>query len=746
MHLIFRLGFTVVLTMGILGLSYGMPPSPELLERIREGSITQPYFLINENHLRNLGVEQPVQVRWQRNADEIDTTYFPSILLLVDFVDQPFQTSASFFDSLMYGNSVGKVRHYFREISREQLYITTFHPPSMVGWIRAPQLYSYYTNGQNGFGTYPQNAQRMVEDAILLANPFVDFSQYDFDGDNIVDGLMVVHSGPGAELTGNNNHIWSHAWNLPNPVNVDGVTIQNYNTVPEYWVNPNDMTCGVFAHEMGHSFFGLPDLYDTDYSSEGLGSWSLMAGGSWNGQRGNSPAHPDAYCKIAMGVTSSINVTTTLSNQQIPAVQTSGIIYRLWRNGTLGSQYFLLENRQRIGYDAALPADGLLIYHIDRTVSHNRNEWYPGRTSSGHYRVALEQADGRWDLERNVNSGDAGDPYPGTSYNRNFNTSTTPNSRSYSNTSTQVGILGISNSGPVMTADLMVNGASIVMETPNGGEFYAVGSRMTIEWAPSGITGSKTIEINRNYPNGPWELIHNNVTAESIFVWTITGDTTSQARIRVRTNTMNPAVSGVSDENFSIGYGTITLTRPNGNELFTAGNRHAILWNQNGIVGTVRLEIDRNYPSGNWEVIGDSVLSSPYSWLCTGPATQNARVRVRTLEMAVEIADTSDANFSIRVLNIEENGETNIPQQFDVMSIHPNPFNSTTRIVIHNEFRLNYQIAVYSVEGKLIRELTGNREQKEILLNADGLPSGTYYLVLISNHQIIEQKTVVLLK
>ncbi len=43
------------------------------------------------------------------------------------------------------------------------------------------------------------------------------------------------------------------------------------------------MTCGVFAHEMGHAAFGLPDLYDTDNSSEGLGNWSLMAGGSWNG-------------------------------------------------------------------------------------------------------------------------------------------------------------------------------------------------------------------------------------------------------------------------------------------------------------------------------------------------------------------------------------------------------------------------------------------------------------------------------
>lgn len=725
--------------------TFGMPPAPELVERIQNGTIDQPYFLRNELHLRSLGVEQPVQVQWRRNTDEVDTIFFPSILLLVDFSDQPALTSPSFFDSLMYGNTVGKVRHYFREVSREQLFLTTNHPPSLVGWIRAPQPYSYYVNGQNGFGTYPQNAQRMVEDAINLANSIVDFSQYDIDGDNIVDGLMVVHSGPGAELTGNNNHIWSHAWNLPNPVNVDSVVIQHYNTVPEYWINPNDMTCGVFAHEMGHSFFGLPDLYDTDYSSQGLGSWSLMSGGSWNGQRGNSPAHPDAYCRIEMGVASSTNVVSTLTNQAIPAVQTSGVIYRLWRNGILGSQYFLVENRQRIGYDVGLPASGLLIYHIDRTVSHNRNEWYPGRTSSGHYRVALEQADGRWDLERNVNSGDGGDPFPGSSVNRNFNTSTTPNSRSYSNVSSQVGVLGISNSGMVMTADLLVNGSSIVMEVPNGGEFYAVGSRMVIEWAPSAITGTKTIEINRNYPSGNWEVIHNSVTAESIYVWTVTGDTTSCARIRVRTNSMNPAVSGISDENFSIGYGTITLTRPNGGELFTVGNRHAILWNQNGITGNVRLEIDRNFPSGVWEVIADSVLTSPYSWLCTGTATQNARIRVRSLDMAVEIADTSDANFTIRVLNVDE-GNHQSPNHFNLISVYPNPFNSVTKIFIHTDLNSDFDIQIFNIAGKLVHKSSWSKNQKEIIVDGSSLTAGTYYIQAQTPEGIIGRSTITLIK
>ncbi|MFC1543554.1 immune inhibitor A domain-containing protein [Candidatus Neomarinimicrobiota bacterium] len=62
-----------------------------------------------------------------------------------------------------------------------------------------------------------------------------------------------------------------------------------------------DMTIGVYAHEMGHAVFGLPNLYDYGYDSEGLGDWSLMAGGSWNGSLGSSPAFPDAWSHVQMG-------------------------------------------------------------------------------------------------------------------------------------------------------------------------------------------------------------------------------------------------------------------------------------------------------------------------------------------------------------------------------------------------------------------------------------------------------------
>jgi hypothetical protein len=123
----------------------------------------------------------------------------------------------------------------------------------------------------------------------------------------------------------------------------------------------------------------------------------------------------------------------------------------------VGDEYFLVENRQQIGYDIELPGEGLLIYHVSDTVStQNDNEWYPGHTEEGHYLVALEQADGQWQLEQNTNQGEAGDPFPGSTNNTAFEESTTPDSKTYSFASSAVEVTNISPPGTYMTADLTV--------------------------------------------------------------------------------------------------------------------------------------------------------------------------------------------------------------------------------------------------------------------------------------------------
>jgi immune inhibitor A len=322
-----------------------------------------------------------------------------------------------------------------------------------------------------------------------MVNPVVDFSQYDNDHDGFVDCLLVIHAGSGAEFTYDNNDFHSHKWGIV-PRLKDGVYVSSYTIQPEFWQTPGDMTIGVYAHELGHGF-GLPDLYDTDYSSRGVGKWCLMSYGSWNGPngKGGSPSHPCAWCLSQMGFATPTNITANTNGQIIPPVEATGQIYRLWNSGNQGNEYFLVENRQKMLSDTYLPGEGLLIWHIDESKSGNTQEWYPTKynlQNNEHYLVALEQADGLYQLEDtsqpSSNYGDAGDPYPGNTNKTTFDAVTNPSSDSYTDGTSFVSVNNISVNGDTIQADLLV------------GFSAGVGD----ENAPSLPYG---IELAQNYPN-----------------------------------------------------------------------------------------------------------------------------------------------------------------------------------------------------------------------------------------------------
>lgn len=360
-------------------------------------------------------------------------------VVLIDFDDEPMTETQQHFEDLFFSEGVvgtGSVREYFSEVTNGLVELEG----TVVGPYRMPRDMSDYANGDSGTGTTFPNARTMANDAAVASNPDIDFGPFDNDANGFVDAFVVVHAGAGAEVSGSTNDIWSHKWVLPSSFNADGTAIYAYLTVPE------DARIGVCAHELGHLLFGFPDLYDTDGTSEGIGDWCLMAGGSWGGG-GDTPAHPSAWCKSQQSWVTVQNVSTngTLSIADVKDGQT---VYRLWKDGTGGQEYFLVENRQQDRFDASLPAGGLLIWHIDDAISNNTNET--------HYRVALEQADGDEDLENNSNRGDGGDCFPGTTTNRTFNNTSTPNSKSYGGLNTCVSVSAISDPGAVMTAQVQV--------------------------------------------------------------------------------------------------------------------------------------------------------------------------------------------------------------------------------------------------------------------------------------------------
>lgn len=427
-----------------------MPPHPKLLEKLRQEGRPLPEMLKTK---RAQGIDQPYGFPNPPSGN------FNLLAVCVQFSDKPSSVVATSFDGLIFNPpGSGSVRDYYNEISYGSLTLVTVNMPGATGWVTATRPYNSATGYVNadgvagttddyGWGAYPQNLQGIVADVIPLIDPVMNFANYDNDNDGFVDSVVFVHAGPGAEITGSPNDVWSCAWNMsvgngPGPLATsDGVSVDNFTFDPEYMFAPGDQTIGVYCHELGHTLFGLPDLYDLDNTSYGLGYWSLMAYGGWNGSLGlgSSPAWPDAWCRTVMGFEPTLPTDGDMPGFLFPPVWTGPALTVRLQSPQLGpKEYFLVENRQQVGFDTWLPGNGLLIWHVDED---KWNPWeynrYECTVSPGcqcpvwHYLVALEQADGLLDLENKTNVGDAGDPFPGASGNTTFQFNTNPDSASW---------------------------------------------------------------------------------------------------------------------------------------------------------------------------------------------------------------------------------------------------------------------------------------------------------------------------
>jgi sugar lactone lactonase YvrE len=163
------------------------------------------------------------------------------------------------------------------------------------------------------------------------------------------------------------------------------------------------MHIGVLAHETGHAL-GLPDLYDYDGSTQGIGAWGLMGTGSHSSRY--SPAHLSAWEKEQLGW---VRVSWLRSNLAIslPPVERDPEIFRYDLPSGTG-EYLLLENRQRVGSDKRLPGHGLLAWRVDP----ERGELGAWNSDERKPALTLVEADGRRDMARGGRA-DASDPYPG---------------------------------------------------------------------------------------------------------------------------------------------------------------------------------------------------------------------------------------------------------------------------------------------------------------------------------------------
>ncbi len=336
---------------------FAVPPSEEVIQRLKnEGRFDE--FVQSMTEARAKGINSGVSYDGKGIARHALSpgANFRVLVILIDFPNKPFSDghvsgSQSDFEDLLFSegiNPTGSMKEFYIENS----YGNFIMEGDVAGWYRAAEDFEYYSDscdGSHGMGSYPTNARRLVEEAVDLADAVVDFSLYDNDGNGYVDGIFVVHSGTGYEESGSHCEIHSHQWSI-SPTFKDGVFVSTYSIEPEESAGNQSLSpIGVFCHEYGH-VLGIPDLYDTDYSSRGAGRWALMASGSYNGQS-KRPSQFTIWCKMRLGGVSPMNITSNQIGAELPAIEWNPVGYRLWKNGQGGNQYFLIENRQRIGFD-----------------------------------------------------------------------------------------------------------------------------------------------------------------------------------------------------------------------------------------------------------------------------------------------------------------------------------------------------------------------------------------------------------
>jgi M6 family metalloprotease-like protein len=398
---------------------------------------------------------------------------------------------------------------FYDEVSNSLLTVTG----DVIGWFAVDSASTWYQGSNNGLNPATDKTGDFIQELLAQADPLVDFSQYDNDSNGTIDLVAVLHPlRDGA--CGGVPHIWAHRWVLAawlgsTYTTGDGVTANDY--VIQSAVGGNGgctdtdtMEVGTMSHELGHGMAGLPDLYDTSGNSEGIGEWGLMGSGNWNVQ--SSPAHMEAWSKDQVGwiAVDTVNLSQGTGANVLRPIIPQDTALRIEIGGT--NEYFFLENRQGFGSEAGnINGQGLLIWHIDpdriaaRRPTNSVNAVVP-------HGVDLEQADGLDHLGNNVNRGDSGDPWPGTSGKTSFDPSSAPNSELNDNSNSALRVDSIT-------------------QNPDGSVAFRINFNVVSERITTSVGAGTQVTVDASPEAAPYDAVWVFPSSHTIAVDSIQGDT-----------------------------------------------------------------------------------------------------------------------------------------------------------------------------------------------------------------------------
>ncbi len=516
------------------------------------------------------------------------------LMILANFSNTTTTYTQSQFDNYMNQanyNGTGSFKDFYYENSYGQLSVAT----TVSVWVKVPGTHdSYGPDSEWG---------RFAYEACVAANASVDFSQFAVSG--TVPGVAIIHQGPGQEGTSSTKDIWSHSWDLASAGytaaqrTFDGVVVSSYTVQPEK-SGTGMATIGVMCHEFGHNL-GAPDYYDTNYSTggqyPGTGDWDVMCGGSYNGTPGGAkPAHHNVYTKSVIYnwlTPTTLSSATSITN--MPNFAQNAVVYKY--TTTTSNEYFLLENRQQVGFDAGIPGHGLVIYHVDGsyiTAHMNANDI----NATSHQGLHPEAAGGTIDA--------TSCPFPGTGNKTSFTDATTPNSKSWANAATNKPITSITETSGLISFAFMGGAPTGPVATTNAASsITTTGATLNGAVNPNGVTGTVTFEYGTTTsygntvnatPNSVSGTTSTNVSAAltglassityNYRVKLVTGTTTTYGANQTFTTTMNCGT--VTTFPFNEGFANTTLPNcwSNVNNGGTAGQVWQFGTVSGGLTGT----------------------------------------------------------------------------------------------------------------------------------------------------------------
>ena len=356
------------------------------------------------------------------------------LVILVNFQDVAFETDKAEMDSMLTGKNYTRDYSYFYRGKKQS--ITSkgsawqyFYDSSnghydpqfdVIGPVTVSKNMEYY--GKNNPSTQFDAAPwTMVEEACQLVDDSVDFKQYDNDHDGYVDFVYVIYAGYGEADGGSANTIWPHSyWLLDAGITckVDGKCVDLYACGNELdYFSKQHTGIGTFCHEFSH-VLGLPDLYTTEgQTHKTLGSWDILDYGPYNNDMNTPPAY-SAYERFMMGwltprlIVDAENIELEeLQESNSALLISSSDQHNLIGNDPKPTTFYLLENRQQVGWDEYLPGHGLML----TKVQYSQDKWEQNtvNNSSSRMGVDLIEADGKKpSSSSNGYTGKAGDLFP----------------------------------------------------------------------------------------------------------------------------------------------------------------------------------------------------------------------------------------------------------------------------------------------------------------------------------------------